>query len=45
MVEPNIVKSLGWDPRHQEELCNGPEIKIHVREVEFRVLKKLPFFW
>ncbi len=22
---PNVVRSLGWDPRHHEEVRNGPE--------------------
>jgi hypothetical protein len=30
MVSPKVVRSLGWDPRHHEELRNGPEIKFHI---------------
>ena len=26
----NVVRSLEWDPRHHEEVRNGPENKIHI---------------
>ena len=32
---PNIVRSLGWDPGHHEEVRNSPENKIHIRKVIF----------
>ena len=40
MEGPKVVRSLGWDPGHHEELRNGPEIKIHIRQVGFRVPEK-----
>jgi hypothetical protein len=44
MVSPKVVRSLGWDPGYHEELRNGPEIKIHIREVGFRVFGKFRNF-
>ena len=44
MVRPKIVRSLGWDPGHHEELRNSPEIKFHIRKVGFRVSGKFRDF-
>ena len=33
MVKLKIVRSLEWDPGHDKELRNGPEIKFHIRKV------------
>ncbi len=41
---PNVVRSLGWDPGHHEEVRNGPENKIHIRKVIFRVSEKFRNF-
>ena len=41
---PDIVRSLGWDPGHHEEIWNSPENKIHIREVIFRVSEKFGNF-
>lgn len=41
---PNVVRSLGWDPGHHEEVRNSPENKIHIREVIFRVSEKFEIF-
>lgn len=40
MVRRNIVRSLGLDPGHHEELRNGPQIKIRISQVNFRVPEK-----
>ena len=44
MVSPKVVRSLGWDPRHHEELRNGPEIKFHIKESGFWVTGKVRDF-
>ena len=44
MVRPNIVRSLGWDPGHHEELRNGPEDIVSYMESGFRVLEKFGIF-
>jgi hypothetical protein len=36
----NVVRSLGWDPRHHKEVRNGPENKIHIWKVIFRGSEK-----
>lgn len=41
---PNVVRSLGWDPGHHEEVRNSPENKIHIWEVIFRVTRKVQDF-
>ena len=41
---PNVVRSLGLDLGHHEEVRNGPENKIHIREVDFRVAEKFGIF-
>jgi hypothetical protein len=38
---PNVVRSLGWDPEHHEEIRNGLENKIHIWKVHFRVSGKV----
>jgi hypothetical protein len=40
----NIVRSLGWDLGHHEEIQNGPENKIHIRKVIFRGSEKFGNF-
>src|SRR6266699_5964038 len=44
LVRSNVVRSLGWDPRHHEEIRNGPENKIHIWKVKIRVSEKFRFF-
>ena len=44
MESPKVVRSLGWDPGHHEELLNGPEVNIYIREVIFRVPEKFGNF-
>jgi hypothetical protein len=39
-VKTKFVWSLGWDPRNHEEIRNGLKNKIHIREVNFKVLEK-----
>lgn len=39
-----MIRSLGWDPRRNEELRNVPEIKIYIWKVVFRVLESLEYF-
>ena len=39
-----FVRSLGWDPGHHEEVRNGPENKIHIREVIFQGSEKVSVF-
>ena len=41
---PNVVRSLGWDPGHHEEVRNSPENKIHIREVLFQGSEKVRYF-
>ena len=41
---PNVVRSLGLDQGHHEELRNGPEIKNHIRESLFWVSEKFEIF-
>ena len=41
---PKFVRSLGRDPGHHEEVQNGPENKIHIREVDFWVSEKFGIF-
>ena len=40
----NIVRSLRGDPRHQEELRNGLEVKIHIWQSDFRISEKVQDF-
>ena len=44
MESPKVVRILGWDLGHHEELRNGPEVKIYIWEVIFRVPKKFGNF-
>jgi hypothetical protein len=44
IVEPDIVWSLGLDPRHHEELHNGPEMKFHICKAVLGFQKSLGFF-
>jgi hypothetical protein len=41
---PNVFWSLGWDPGHHGEVQNGPENKIHIREVNFWGSEKVQDF-
>ena len=41
---PKFVRSLGWDPGHHEKVRNGPENKIHIREINFQVSEKFGNF-
>ena len=41
---PNVVRSLGLDQGHHEELRNGPEIKNHIRESLFLDFRKVRDF-
>ena len=45
MVSPKIVRSLGWDPGHHEELRNGPEIKKTYMESGFQGYRKSSGFF
>ena len=44
MESPKVVRSPGWDPGYHEELRNGPEVKIYIWEVIFRVPEKFGNF-
>ena len=39
-----LIRSLGWDPRHHEELRKSPENKIHIRKVVFGGVGKVREF-
>jgi hypothetical protein len=39
-----VVRSLGLDPRHHEEVQNSSRNKIHIWDVSFRVCEKFGNF-
>jgi hypothetical protein len=43
-IDNGEPQSLGCDPGHHKEFRNSLENKIHIREVNFRVLKKFRIF-
>ena len=37
-----VIRSLGWDHRHHEEIRRSPENKIHIRKVFPGGIGKVP---
>ena len=40
-----MIRSLGWDPRHHEEMRKSPENKIHIRKVVSGGIGKVPEYF
>jgi hypothetical protein len=43
-IDNGELQSLGWVPGHHKEFTNSLENKIHIREVNFRVLETFRIF-